>query len=249
MHGLLLEENILDFFIFVSPLSGTLGAPGCGDMAMTVPYLDVYSTQQWSLGHLTMSVSLANFKDLRHQDQNSTLDQNTFASEQISFTEADIHEILSDLFQSPSPQRVVGISTKLGRQWDPNGASALGRDARFIALQELGLRSARNAGTLDEGESLADKLTQAQTLEEVKALTSDMLMHKLAGIFSITLDVIDLSMPLASFGIDSLVAVELRNVFLQKIGAEVSSFEILQAATLKQLIKDIASKRNFTSSS
>lgn len=69
-----------------------------------------------------------------------------------------------------------------------------------------------------------------------------MLVHKLAAISSISLVEIDLSKPTSPFGIDSLVAVELRSIFWNRAGSEASTFEILQAASLRHLVKDIESK-------
>lgn len=51
-----------------------------------------------------------------------------------------------------------------------------------------------------------------------------------------------LSEPLSALGLDSLVAVELRNWFRQTLGAEVSVMQIMEAGSLKILGKEIAGR-------
>ncbi|KAI0377221.1 putative polyketide synthase [Hypomontagnella monticulosa] len=65
---------------------------------------------------------------------------------------------------------------------------------------------------------------------------------KLADIFMLDVAEIDLSKPPAQYGVDSLVAVELRNMLVLQAAADVSIFNILQSASLAALATDVAAK-------
>lgn len=64
-------------------------------------------------------------------------------------------------------------------------------------------------------------------IAEATALLVDALLVKLAEIFSLDLAGIDVALPLSKYGVDSLVAVELRNWLSGTIRAKVTVFEIL----------------------
>ncbi|RYC58352.1 hypothetical protein CHU98_g7869 [Xylaria longipes] len=53
---------------------------------------------------------------------------------------------------------------------------------------------------------------------------------------------IDLSKPPAHFGVDSLVAVELRNMLVLQAAADISIFNILQTPSLAALAATVAEK-------
>lgn len=67
----------------------------------------------------------------------------------------------------------------------------------------------------------------------------------LANVFTLPIDDIDMTKPPGAFGIDSLVAVELRNMLHRQIGAEISSYGIMQSASLTALANEAAAKSSF----
>ncbi len=53
---------------------------------------------------------------------------------------------------------------------------------------------------------------------------------------------IDLAKPLALYGVDSLVAVELRDMLMLQAAADVSIFDILQSVSVAALAEDTVAK-------
>lgn len=125
----------------------------------------------------------------------------------------------------------------------PEGTS-IKKDKRFATLR-LGSSGKGLAGagattgaptTRTPDDLLKQALTNdaALTGSEVVELVTGVLASKLAKLFNIVAAEIDTGLPLSHFGVDSLVAVELRN-WLSGVGqAKVSIFEILQSATVSQ---------------
>ncbi len=71
----------------------------------------------------------------------------------------------------------------------------------------------------------------------------DALIAKLADMFNIPGSDIDTGLPMSRYGVDSLVAVELRKWLGSVVRAKVSVFEILQSASLDEFAASLASKK------
>ena len=94
---------------------------------------------------------------------------------------------------------------------------------------------------------LGTQLAQAPSLNAAADLVGEAIAAKLAAIFMIPSNEIDLSKPPAQYGIDSLVAVELRNMLVLQAAAEVSIFNIMQSASLAALALDVVAKSRHVS--
>jgi hypothetical protein len=140
-------------------------------------------------------------------------------------------------------QIIVGLNSEPGPQWDAAGGSQLGRDARFSHLRPRSKALSR-AGPADGddngGVSLTAQLGQASSRQEGALLIGTAIASKLADIFMTPVAEIDLNMPPAHFGVDSLIAVELRNMLVLQAAADISIFNILQTASLATLAATVA---------
>jgi hypothetical protein len=65
---------------------------------------------------------------------------------------------------------------------------------------------------------------------------------RLANISMLPANEIDLIQPSALYGVDSLIAVEIRNILVLQAGAEVSIFTIMQSVSLTVLVLDVVTK-------
>ncbi|KAI4598722.1 polyketide synthase [Pestalotiopsis sp. 9143b] len=88
----------------------------------------------------------------------------------------------------------------------------------------------RNAGSLDNFALLFRKVG---TVEERNSIVTKSLMNKLARAIAVKPEDIESSKPLHQFGVDSLVAVELRNWIAKNFAADISVFEIMSGRTVK----------------
>jgi hypothetical protein len=75
------------------------------------------------------------------------------------------------------------------------------------------------------------------------ALILEALVKKIADMFGMDKDAITVSSPVASYGVDSLIAVGLRNWIVSSAGAETTSiFDVLQSPSLHALAEKVAEK-------
>jgi NAD(P)-dependent dehydrogenase (short-subunit alcohol dehydrogenase family) len=116
--------------------------------------------------------------------------------------------------------------------------SSIKKDKRFGTLRLENSSNNASESTKGAARSSDEVLKHALTMTtptspETANLVSDALVHKLANIFNIVEAEIDTGLGLSTLGVDSLVAVELRNWLSSVVQAKVTVFEILQSATVK----------------
>lgn len=84
-------------------------------------------------------------------------------------------------------------------------------------------------------DSVAARLSQTKTLEEASEVITTSLSYRLARALSVPVEDIDINQPPFTFGVDSLVAVELMFWFSQEAKAEVPVVQIFGGNTIAQL--------------
>lgn len=127
-------------------------------------------------------------------------------------------------------------------------------DRRFGALQMANRRGRGSAANLSSSSTnpaaaLVRVLSASDTtIQEASAMLLEALLTNLADIFNISSSEMDVGLPLSRYGVDSLVAVELRNWLSGAIKAKVSVFEILQSASLTEFAGLLTIKSEYMSS-
>jgi len=112
-------------------------------------------------------------------------------------------------------------------------------DARFAHLrlydtQEFSTTQAEN------GEELQAALVGAKSMQEATDAVCRALVRKLAKAMMMDVENVDSELPANSYGVDSLVAVEIRAWVFKEVKSDVSVFDILSNAPLSSLSGKIA---------
>ena len=136
--------------------------------------------------------------------------------------------------QPDDAQVIIGIAP-----WDQLPDSAIIRqDRRFSTLRLTIPRGAASAGEAAAGgaavtnpAAMLVRALETSTTERTQSV-AEALAKRLAAIFSIPAEEIDLAVPMTVHGVDSLVAVELRNWLSGAANAKISIFEITQSKSL-----------------
>ena len=94
----------------------------------------------------------------------------------------------------------------------------------------------------------ASVLLQAATsFDEASDIVTEAIRMQLASLLVIEKDNVDASRPIHSYGVDSLVAIEMRNWFAKGLGVSLSVMEILGGDTIQNLAARVARKSTFVS--
>ena len=114
----------------------------------------------------------------------------------------------------------------------------------FRQLHQMGLDNT-NASAHDTSIDYVAELRTAPSFEEAARIVQDCLLQKLTKSLSLPRDELDTMKPLHAYGVDSLLAVELRNYCAKELSADVAIFDLMGAASIVAVGKTVARKSAF----
>lgn len=92
----------------------------------------------------------------------------------------------------------------------------------------------------DKRKNVETLLASAQSMEEMQEIISDAIVHRMGAL--VANDNIDLDSPIADLGVDSLIAIELKNWLNRIFKAVIQTSEILESPTLRTLAVKVLEK-------
>lgn len=248
LHNIAIELNFeLDFFTLLSSVSGVVGQKGQANYAAANVFLDAFASYRHGLGLKACSIDLGVIEDTGymsvHQELTDRLDKQSWKG----INEALLHKILkasilqqtSGLKISSGTQMITGIPVP--QQLD---SELVLRDARFSSL----CFGDTSVGT-DTQASSNNKAIQA-FLAMIKAKV-DKPVILIEAIHLVNLQIMSnlgLTEPmeprkaLSLYGLDSLVATDLRNWIRMQLGCDISTLDVLGASTLYAMCEKIVAK-------
>ena len=90
--------------------------------------------------------------------------------------------------------------------------------------------------------AIRDSVKQASSLAQIQVIIEGALVGKLASVSMTPVEDVDLQKPMAAYGMDSLVAVEMRNWITNEMAANIPALEFLASSSLAGLAKVIMKK-------
>lgn len=236
----------LDFFIMLSSLAGVIGYASQSNYTAGGAFQDALARYRTANGLPGVAIDLGVIKAVGYVAEHESVQARLTRIGHTTLSEDQILAAIESAILNPSPQIMIGINTGPGPQWDTKTGSPLALESRFSALpyRELGTGTnvSRSGDKLNESANdLAHKLASAPSRDEAAGMVMQELTRKLVDIFMIPADEITASKSMSAFGVDSLVAVELRNMLALQAGAEVSIFDIMQSPSLAALSSTVAS--------
>ncbi|RDW76674.1 type I polyketide synthase [Aspergillus mulundensis] len=241
LHTRFSTRNSLDFFVMLSSLSAILGWASQASYAAGGTYQDALARWRTAHGLPAVSLDMGVIKDVGYVAESRTVaDRLRKVGQSLRLSEDSILATLATSILHPfgRPQLLLGLNSGPGSHWDPSSDSQMGRDARFMPLRYRKPASTKStATTAAEGESepLSSKLKSADSPDTAAQHVGGAIATKLADIFMVPVADIDLAKPPSAYGVDSLVAVELRNMLVLQAACDVSIFSILQSVSLAAL--------------
>ncbi len=225
----LLEDAPLDFFILFSSAGSLLGQPGQGNYAAANAFLDALAHRRRAQGQPALSINWGAWAELGFADtpggrrlatRLARLGIRSIAPEQAL-------EVLERLLRQGSAQVVaVPVNWRQYRQFYPAGSespllSQLAREEADIPLQAS-----------HPGEK-RDALLAAEPGERHQLLQS-YLSEQVARVLGLSASKLDVQQPLSNLGLDSLMAVELKNRIAVDLGVNVPMVKFLEGLSVNQ---------------
>ncbi|KAM0279893.1 hypothetical protein ACHAQH_004333 [Verticillium albo-atrum] len=237
----------VDFFLMLSSINGIVGYASQSNYSAGGSYQDALARWRVARGLPAVSIDLCAVKTVGYVAETKGVAGRMRRVGHMLLREDQLLGLLGSAILAPfDPQVIAGLNTGPGPHWDSAGESQLGRDARFIALEYRQQQQQRGDGKQSEaGSSLANGLAETTSRAEAESLVVAAITNKLSEIFVISIDEVDPAQHPSHYGVDSLVAVELRNMLSHQAAADISIFSILQTQSLNALASEVASKSRF----
>ena len=244
LHNQFNLSGDLDFFVLFSPINGILGYASQAAYSAAGAYEDTlahWRVKQCGLPAVSIDLSVVNAVGyIAEANASETLRKSLIKAGRRAIDEDHVLASLESAILSPyDPQFIVGgINSGPGPHWDVDGD--LGRDMRVLPLKyRQPSAAAQEQQHQDRSDSLAAKMAACTSREETVHLVGSVIAKMLADMFLVPVEDIDLSESPSQQGIDSLVAVEVRNMLFSKAAAELSIFNIMQSPSLAILAADV----------
>ncbi|KAF4629252.1 hypothetical protein G7Y89_g8896 [Cudoniella acicularis] len=248
----------LDFFILLSSVTGVLGSVGQANYSAGNTYQDALARYRVSQGQKTVSLDLGAVKGEGFIAENDDVRRRFQAGGYfIEISQEQLFALL-DYYCDPSLplptskamelkyRSIIGLNI-------PSNLSVEGTEGAhwmhwplFSHLHQIaGERDATGASSSNTIVNYGTALAGAESLASAGEMIAQMLLQKLSRAFSISEEQMDISDSLHLHGVDSLVAVELRNWFGKEFGADVAIFDLLRGANFSTVGMTVAAKSPF----
>ncbi|KAM7215806.1 polyketide synthase [Rhypophila decipiens] len=249
LHELLPAD--LDFFVLLSSSVGIAGSRGQGNYSAGNSYQDALAHYRRGKGLKACSIDVGMVLGvgfLAEETTEARVHENTKSWSFIGIREREFFGILQAAITGESipgapavpPQLITGLGT--------GGMMAQGaekypwwfNDMKFAHIVQVDTHQVTQENN-EESAQLQALLQQATSLDQASEIVTAALVKKLAKSMMVAVEDIEASRPVSSYGVDSLLAVELRSWIYSEVQADISVFDLLSNIAISSLARKIIS--------
>nr|ALQ32778.1 putative polyketide synthase [Fusarium babinda] len=233
-------RHSLSFFIVLSSFVGVGGNGGQANYAAGGAFEDAVARHRAAAGLPSVTIDLGAVKDIGYLTENAHVASRLAKLGYKALGEQEVLDLVEAAIKQPvreteTSQIVTGI---LGSEW---GNAPWANDPRFAGLKPTASTTASHGG-VKKAVDLKVQLATATSAAEGTEMIVAGVARKISEMFSADEDEIDKQAPLSRYGVDSLVAVEIRNWLNSSTKADVSIFDVMQSPSLLALAGKVAKK-------
>lgn len=245
--------NELDFFVLLSSTMGIVGNKEQSNYAAGNTFKDSLARYRVSQGLPAVSLNLPAIEDVGFVADKPELLESMRAAGNGSMPVDEVLAVLDyhcGLSPKPLPVEKAQVILRPGL---PHELVPLGiaqppwmRDPLFSQLGQLEANVSANQGVAAKKEAgNATRIAAATSMAEAEDIVLEALLDKLSRVLSVDRSNLEINKPLHAYGVDSLVAVDVRSWLLKDLGSEVSVFDMNSQASIKHLAKTATGKNRF----
>ncbi|TLD11441.1 hypothetical protein PspLS_11937 [Pyricularia sp. CBS 133598] len=248
------NSNNLDFFTMLSSLTGIIGNNGQSNYSAGNAWQDAFARQLSSQGHNVVALNAPVISDAGMVAERPALKEYLLSIGWAHMSTAELIRAL-DYHCRPVESRTAKESQVIPMLWLPKYSADEGAEQpgwqhepmfNHLNLQD-GHSNASAPGKQNCGKrTIADLIAGADTVEDAEKIVLDALLEQLSKILQREVTDLDPARPMSVFGVDSLVAVELRVWINKQVGADVSVFDMTSGQRISQLAAKAAATSRFS---
>ncbi|TGO80363.1 hypothetical protein BELL_0009g00470 [Botrytis elliptica] len=247
----------LDFFVLFSSINGIFGGRAQANYAAGNTFKDALAHYRVALGQKAVSIDLGMMVDEGVVAENeSVLNFMRRIGHLMDIQEEELLGLLDHycdpklpLLSADQTQILVGIEM-------PSAVLAKGIDLHHSIFRPMFRQLFRVVpeGLNEKGQSqngaiaILDReglLRKAASLQDAITLVAEWFSGKICQILGLTVSDIDTNKPIHTYGIDSLIAIDLKNWLAKEIGADIAVFMLLGNNSIEDLSRMAAEKSRY----
>ncbi|KAL7625750.1 hypothetical protein AAE478_004973 [Parahypoxylon ruwenzoriense] len=246
----------LDFFLMTSSIIGSVGTPTQAAYTAANTFQDSFARWRQAQSLPATSIQLGLILEVGSVSSSPAFQQMVQRNATYGMSETEFLQLLegalcqsslppaeySSLFESDptfSAQIITGLEPARFIPYvedDRMKDMAWHNNARFQSVMQAisdraQARALADANTSGSGSSVSQRLSAVSTPAEKTAIAREAVVERLAKLLSVAADDIDVNKPMSRYGLDSLVAADLRNWLMKTFGTEVTLIQLLSKAT------------------
>lgn len=245
------KDRDLDFFVGFSSVSAILGSKGQANYSAANNYIDALCQHRRRMGLPASTMSVGMIVGIGAVSENAKLEE---TMKRIGYDGVVENELLAQIEVAATDGGTnIHGSTGASQHQTITGVN-LRKPDYFWSHKPLFRNLYANHDFEEDGAAagktdLAVQLKEANGLEERIPLITQAFVEKMAQVLSVEASTISPAKSLASYGLDSIVAVEFRQWFFKTLAVDVAIFEIMGASSIQGLVEKAASMMNTQTSS
>lgn len=233
----------LDFFLMLSSTVGILGNASQAAYGAASTFLDTFAEYRHVLGLPATTIDIGMILGVGYVAENDNIRRSLERQGFDGIREEELMALMEAAFANRDRGSASGsIITGLGT-WTEGETRLVFSTPRFSHFRRMALRAKQNEkGFSSTSGSIQNALRQAASMDEAATVVCEAVMRKMAALLMISLEDISSAKPMQDYGMDSLVAVEMRNWIASNLGATMPILEILGNVSLRNLSVGIVRK-------
>nr|UPN67555.1 hypothetical protein [Pestalotiopsis sp.] len=232
----LFDSPDLEFFVMLSSVTGVLGSHGQSNYTAGSTYQDALARSRVARGLPAVSIDLGAVLGAGFVARTEGVAERAGKAGWRAHTVQEVLRLVEFAIRNPhQAEMVAGIAP-----WSVSDGEQLSwrTEGRFMALPQR-LEMSKKQDKEANAASLRERLQTAESKIDtmVEGLTT-----RLADMFVLSPSDIQQNQPLAALGVDSLVAVELRNWLSANVTPSITIFDVTQSSSLIELADKVLAK-------
>lgn len=242
------DTSLLDFFIMLSSLSGIVGSRGQANYAAANTFQDALANSKMTprIKYLAIDLGMMVGSDAYNETEGRARAKNLLRQGWLPMSDEEFQDLLlyafsREAYEDTYRQIITGFD---GRSiHEAANPTAVLESAMFSHIRSSYVRK-HDSKVQDTNGSWQLAVQAAVSMEDARRLIINGITQQLSNIIGLDRDRIPSGVPLLDLGLDSLLAIEVRNWILQEFDAQIQASEILDESSLVALAGKVSARSN-----